>query len=193
MVNSANPAKAVHFQALGKNSRNRANELLKAKFPSMTRHLHNTERAATGVRTTLRPKGLQRRSGKAAKAGWSPERRALQSKRIREWQPWRRSTGPKTEAGKARSAANAVKHGLRTQDQIYARRRVRHVLRVATENLVKIKEFLRAPACPPIKRKLRPSVRASRLRDIPFPALRQGRNVRPTHRACAFGEDRRWP
>src|SRR5688572_24212739 len=110
----------------------------------MTKHLHNTEHAAIGVRTTLRRKG------------WSPERRALQAKRIREWQPWRRSTGPKTEAGKLRSAANAVKHGLRTRDHIYARR-VRYVLRVAAENLLKIREFLRAPACPPIKRKLLPS------------------------------------
>ena len=147
----------------------------------MTKHLHNTEHAAIGVRTTLRAKG------------WSPERRARQAQRIREWQPWRRSTGPKTGPGKARSAANAVKHGFRTRDHVYARRRVRYVLRVAAENLLKIKEFLRAPACAPIKRKLLPFTRASRLRDIPFRALRQERNVRPTHRACAFGEDYRWP
>jgi hypothetical protein len=153
----------------------------KRKSPSMTKHLHNTERAAIGVRTTLRPKS------------WSPERRARQAKRIREWQPWRRSTGPRTDAGKTRSAGNALKHGLRTRDHIYVRRRVRYVPRVASENLLRIKEFLRAPACPPIKRKLRPSARASRLRDIPFRPLRQGRNVRPMHRVCAFGEDHRWP
>ena len=147
----------------------------------MTKHLHNTERAAIGVRTTLHPKG------------WSPERRARQAQNIREWQPWRRSTGPRTDAGKTRAAANAVKHGLRTRDHIYTRRRVRYVLRLAAQNLLKIREFLRAPACPPIKRKLRPSASASRLRDIPFLALRQARNVRPSHRACALGEDHRWP
>ncbi len=42
--------------------------------------------------------------------GWSPERRARQSAAIRRWAPWKKSTGPKTAAGKARVARNAVKN-----------------------------------------------------------------------------------
>ena len=33
--------------------------------------------------------------------GWTPERRARQAELIRQWRPWEKSTGPKTEAGKA--------------------------------------------------------------------------------------------
>ena len=45
--------------------------------------------------------------------GWTPEHRALQAQRIREWRPWARSTGPKTEAGKAAASGNAWKGGTR--------------------------------------------------------------------------------
>ena len=41
------------------------------------------------------------------------EHRRLQSRRIRQWQPWEQSTGPRTAAGKARSSRNAWKGGLR--------------------------------------------------------------------------------
>lgn len=40
---------------------------------------------------------------------WTPERRARQAELIRQWQPWEKSTGPKTEAGKAASRRNACK------------------------------------------------------------------------------------
>ena len=43
--------------------------------------------------------------------GWTPERRKRQAELIRGWQPWTRSTGARTSAGKARSSLNAVKHG----------------------------------------------------------------------------------
>jgi hypothetical protein len=43
--------------------------------------------------------------------GWTAERRAAQAARMRARKPWERSTGPRTEAGKARSRGNAVGKG----------------------------------------------------------------------------------
>ena len=45
--------------------------------------------------------------------GWTSERKARQAAAIRRWQPWKQSTGPKTEAGKARVARNGFKGGVR--------------------------------------------------------------------------------
>jgi hypothetical protein len=42
-------------------------------------------------------------------SSWTPERRVRQAEAIRRWQPWRNSTGPRTEEGKARSSRNADK------------------------------------------------------------------------------------
>ena len=47
--------------------------------------------------------------------GWTPERRKRQAQLIRQWKPWKQSTGAKTEKGKARSALNAFKHGFRSK------------------------------------------------------------------------------
>lgn len=44
---------------------------------------------------------------------WTPEQRARQSELIRQWQPWEKSTGVKTPAGKAISSRNAYKGGWR--------------------------------------------------------------------------------
>ena len=41
--------------------------------------------------------------------GWTPERRAKQAELIRNWQPWTKSTGAKTEQGKAVVSMNACK------------------------------------------------------------------------------------
>ncbi|MFB0613705.1 hypothetical protein [Aurantiacibacter poecillastricola] len=38
---------------------------------------------------------------------WTPERRAKQAQAIRRWKPWKKSTGPRTSEGKARSSRNA--------------------------------------------------------------------------------------
>jgi hypothetical protein len=43
------------------------------------------------------------------KSGWSDERRAKQAEAIRRWHPWDKSTGPRTEEGKAKSSRNADK------------------------------------------------------------------------------------
>ena len=46
--------------------------------------------------------------------GWTPEQRKKQAKAIRKWKPWEKSTGPKSEAGKAVSRMNARKHSMRS-------------------------------------------------------------------------------
>lgn len=47
--------------------------------------------------------------------GWTPERRARQAALIKQWRPWEKSTGPKTEEGKVLSALNAYKGGHREE------------------------------------------------------------------------------
>src|SRR5689334_3893051 len=88
------------------------------------------EAAKAGDLKRHRPKGLPRRS-RQAKAGWTPERRARQAAAIRTWQPWRHTTGPRTDAGKARCVMNALRHGFRSREHIEVTRLARHVLRVA--------------------------------------------------------------
>lgn len=45
--------------------------------------------------------------------GWTLERRARQAELIRQWQPWKQSTGPKSPEGKERVATNAWRGGHR--------------------------------------------------------------------------------
>jgi hypothetical protein len=47
---------------------------------------------------------------------WTPELRQRQAEKIRKWQPWEWSTGPKTAGGKSASSQNARKHGYRSQE-----------------------------------------------------------------------------
>ncbi|MEI6707733.1 MAG: hypothetical protein WCK96_11430 [Methylococcales bacterium] len=44
---------------------------------------------------------------------WTPEQRAQQAAKIRQWQPWNNSTGAKTPEGKAIASRNAYKGGTR--------------------------------------------------------------------------------
>ncbi len=48
--------------------------------------------------------------------GWSAARRAKQAENMRKTKPWARSTGPKTERGKACTRQNALKHGHYSAD-----------------------------------------------------------------------------
>lgn len=61
--------------------------------------------------------------------GWTQERRERQSAQIHGWQPWRQSTGPRSDEGKARSAQNSMKHGARSAKAIDEHRRLRELLR----------------------------------------------------------------
>lgn len=45
--------------------------------------------------------------------GWTPERRQRQAELVRGWRPWEQATGPTTEQGKAVSAMNAWRGGVR--------------------------------------------------------------------------------
>lgn len=47
---------------------------------------------------------------------------------IRNWQPWKLSTGAKTEGGKEKSKMNAVKHAVYSSESL--------------ENLKKVKDLL---------------------------------------------------
>ena len=103
----------------------------------MTKHLESTQRNATSARTNRHPNG------------WTPERRARQSALIRGWQPWRRSTGPKTDAGKTRCAMNALKHGYRSREHIELRRQAVRILRRSARNIATIRAYIRERAAPP--------------------------------------------
>jgi hypothetical protein len=104
-----------------------------------------------------RRRAFSARSNRSRK-GWSAERRARQAALIRSWAPWRRSTGPKTGAGKARSAMNALKHGGRSQAKIREYQRIRYVLRLAAQNIERVRLLIRLrDARPRIKYKFLPS------------------------------------
>ena len=45
------------------------------------------------------------------KSVWTLERKQRQAELIQRWQPWKQSTGAKTEEGRNVSKLNALKHG----------------------------------------------------------------------------------
>jgi hypothetical protein len=92
--------------------------------------------------------------------GWTPERRTRQSRLIRRWQPWRHSTGPRTDLGKARCAMNPLSHRGLSDAALLELRHARQLLRFAAHNLRTFRAVLRARnskshlplvgrACPP--------------------------------------------
>lgn len=60
---------------------------------------------------------------------WTAEHRQRQSEAIHRWQPWKKSTGPKTKEGKRRSAKNAYAGG-----HWKAEREMRKALNAAMRN-----------------------------------------------------------
>lgn len=111
-------------------------QTLKSIFPTNSLPKQEKVAAPTGAQ---RPKRRTLRSNR-----WIPEHRARQASAVREWQPWRTSTGPKTQDGKARSAANALKHGLRSKAFIEKRREDRRILASAADNLAILRHALAA-------------------------------------------------
>ena len=103
------------------------------KIAIMTRDLDEPSRKPAAPRTKRSPN----------RAEWSPERRAKQAERIRANQPWLKSTGPRTDAGKARSAANAGKYGFRSEAFIERVREERQLVRDAASTIALIKRVLR--------------------------------------------------
>jgi hypothetical protein len=63
----------------------------------------------------------------------TPEHRAMRAELIRRWKPWEKSTGPKTEQGKAQSAMRGYKGGTREMLRELAR-----ILREQAETLRRI-------------------------------------------------------
>lgn len=52
---------------------------------------------------------------------WTPEQREAQRHAIQRWRPWEKTTGPKTEDGKRRSAMRAYKGGQHAKARAIAR------------------------------------------------------------------------
>ena len=96
----------------------------------MTKHLATAKRARASSRC-----------GSSTKC-WSPERRARQAAAIHRWQPWRRSTGPKTDAGKARVATNALRHGYRSRAWVLKAKRIRHAIRLCARTVLLVRAYM---------------------------------------------------
>jgi hypothetical protein len=89
------------------------------------------------------PRKASRARIKRAHKGWSPERRAKQAELIRTSKPWLKSTGPRTEEGKARAAPNALKHGFRSRAFIERVREERQLIHDAGAIIALAKIILR--------------------------------------------------
>jgi len=76
--------------------------------------------------------------------GWPQSRRARQALNIQRSKPWLRSTGPKTQSGKDRSAANALKHGCRSRAFLEEARAMRALLRAQRAFIDYVRALIRA-------------------------------------------------
>lgn len=63
----------------------------------------------------------------------TPEHRKLRAELIQRWKPWEQSTGPRTEEGKATSAANSHKHGMRSREWLEQEKQLRELLSLCQE------------------------------------------------------------
>lgn len=77
---------------------------------------------------------------------WTPEARAAQSARARQTQPWTKSTGPRTAAGKAKSAANSLKTGAHTFQRRAERQALNAIFTAHRRWLRRLNRFTHAQA-----------------------------------------------
>jgi len=66
---------------------------------------------------------------------WTPEQRARQSAIIRQWQPWGKSTGPRTHGGKAVSSKNVLVGNANRQKAL---ERARAELKITQDKIEKL-------------------------------------------------------
>ena len=62
---------------------------------------------------------------------WTLEERARQAELIQRWQPWKQSTGARTEEGRNVSKLNALKHGSYAADTKAELKTIKSYLREA--------------------------------------------------------------
>jgi hypothetical protein len=117
---------------------------------------------------------VRKPSRKGACNGWTPERRARQSALLRRTRPWLRSTGPRTAAGKARSAQNALKHGHCTAAANAEISAIRTALQAQRAYLRAVEACLRArKPLPPALRARGTEIYYNLLRVLAMPRARE--------------------
>lgn len=70
---------------------------------------------------------------------WTEERRQHARERIARVKPWERSTGPTTDEGKAISARNSLKHGLRAKPVINLQKKIHSISKDLPDILSQLK------------------------------------------------------
>ena len=69
---------------------------------------------------------------------WTSQQKQKQRELIATWQPWKRSTGAQSEAGKQKVSLNALKHGDYTAAAIEERKALNNLLREFRDVLASI-------------------------------------------------------
>lgn len=70
---------------------------------------------------------------------WTQKERQKQADAIKKWRPWDKATGPKTAAGKEKSAMNAFTHGLDSREGEALRRALKEQQQLLQTMLINAK------------------------------------------------------